>query len=69
MKLGFNNDENVRKHLLFNIKRITNKYPAKTSSPKKGRNENGICCICLSNKSNTICIPCGHACMCKKCSD
>ena len=68
IKLGFNNDANVRKHLLFNIKRIAKKYPPKTS-PGKGANDNGICCICLSNKSNTICIPCGHACMCKKCSN
>ena len=69
VKLGFNNNENARKHLLFNIKRITKKYPSKSSPPKKGKSENGICCICLSNKINAICIPCGHACMCKKCSN
>ena len=63
IKLGFNN-ENIRKHLLVNVKRITKKYPS-----KKGKNENGVCCICLSNKTNTICIPCGHACMCKKCGN
>ena len=68
IKLGFDNT-NVRKHLLYNIKRITKKYPPKTSSPKKGGNENSVCCICLSTKINTICIPCGHACMCKKCSN
>ena len=32
IKLGFNNDANVRKHLLFSIKRITKRYPPKESS-------------------------------------
>ena len=37
----------------------------KTSTKEK---ENIECCICLENKINTVFIPCGHACMCKPCS-
>ena len=61
IKLGFEHDKK-RNSLLFNVKRIIDKYP---STDKK----EGLCCICLSQKTSTICIPCGHACMCKQCSN
>ena len=40
------------------------------SKNKKEKNEDeNECCICYNNKINTICTPCGHACMCKSCSN
>ena len=50
--------------LLKNIKEMTDKY----NHEEKNRDKQ-LCCICLLNKIGTICIPCGHACMCKKCSN
>lgn len=32
-------------------------------------NNQGLCCICLYNRSSIACIPCNHLCMCDKCSN
>ena len=60
IKLGLIHEKH-RRIVNKNIENIKEKY-----------NENDLkhmCCICLSNKISTICIPCGHACMCKNCSN
>ena len=45
-----------------------NKKNKMASNKRDSIDDRNVCCICLSNKLNTICIPCGHACMCKGCS-
>ena len=62
-KLGFENDK-IRKFLVKKIEQLTSKY-GKNKQEKK-RNE---CSICLETVTNTVFVPCGHACMCKECSN
>ena len=58
-KLGFENLVDA-KYLTIEIKRLL-----KNSGDENDLN--GICSICLTEKTNTIFVPCGHACMCKTC--
>jgi len=30
--------------------------------------DKGYCVICFDTKTNTVCVPCGHMCMCFECS-
>lgn len=30
--------------------------------------EQSLCAICLTNNINTVCIPCGHRCLCTECA-
>ena len=72
-KIGFNN-ENDRLYLLKKIDKLVNDRSTGTDSTNEIANNNNDrnqseCIICADNKIDTICIPCGHACMCKQCSN
>ena len=28
-----------------------------------------LCCICMSSEKTHLCVPCGHKCTCKKCTN
>jgi hypothetical protein len=39
-----------------------------SSDGKNGDGSTGMCVVCISAKSNTACVPCGHKCLCQGCS-
>ena len=52
-----------RSIVLQEIKRIVSKHPNKS-----GSDESKLCNICFDNERTKILVPCGHACLCKECS-
>ena len=83
-RIGFDNEIN-RKYLIKQIENLTKKYPnsqytkgitnSDDAAASHGRTRTdstakaSVCCMCLDAKVNTVFTPCGHACMCKDCSD
>ena len=31
------------------------------------KDEPKVCVVCMANKINTVCVPCGHRCICDEC--
>ena len=48
---------------------ITDLFFSQPLEEKKAESEPTLCCICYELPNTYACIPCGHKCLCKTCSD
>jgi hypothetical protein len=59
-------EDNQMLHVGSGLPPLRSSMRIKTSSNRK--HAHGTCIICMTNRSTRALVPCGHFCMCKKCS-